>query len=175
MAHDARIEACVPCVVGRQRHRSTAPAVSPEEHFCWNLFSPFLDNIISQLNKRFCSKHATFQIVSCIYQQSIFINYVQCISDQSQQAQKLLNLVPSIIRELPSLPYLSEQVSLYKCDIPAPTVFQQELQRWYQHYKAKPASACPSSCAKAIKECDKDIFPNIYVLLQIACTLPVTS
>ena len=27
----------------------------------------------------------------------------------------------------------------------------------------------------ALKECDKDIFPNIYVLLQIACTLPVPS
>ena len=31
------------------------------------------------------------------------------------------------------------------------------------------------SPAAAIKECDRDHFPNIIVLLQIACTLPVTS
>ena len=33
----------------------------------------------------------------------------------------------------------------------------------------------PSSCAKAIKVCDKESFPNVFILLQIACTLPVTS
>ena len=33
----------------------------------------------------------------------------------------------------------------------------------------------PSSAAEAIKECDRDMFPNIYILLQIACTIPVTS
>ena len=35
----------------------------------------------------------------------------------------------------------------------------------------------PSSVGEVIKECDKDMFPNIYnyVLLQIACTIPVTS
>lgn len=29
--------------------------------------------------------------------------------------------------------------------------------------------------ASALKECDKNLFPNISTLLQIACTLPVTS
>ena len=33
----------------------------------------------------------------------------------------------------------------------------------------------PASPAAAIKECDSDSFPNISVLLQLACTLPVTS
>ena len=33
----------------------------------------------------------------------------------------------------------------------------------------------PSSCAKVIKACDKESFPNVFILLQIACTLPVTS
>ena len=27
----------------------------------------------------------------------------------------------------------------------------------------------------ALKDCDKDVFPNIHALLRIACTLPVTS
>ena len=25
------------------------------------------------------------------------------------------------------------------------------------------------------KDCDRDCFPNVYILLQIACTIPVTS
>ena len=33
----------------------------------------------------------------------------------------------------------------------------------------------PSTPAKAIKECDMESFPNVFILLQIACTLPVTS
>ena len=30
-------------------------------------------------------------------------------------------------------------------------------------------------CASALKACDKLLYPNIFVYLQIACTLPVTS
>ena len=38
-----------------------------------------------------------------------------------------------------------------------------------------PKSQRGSTLATAIKECDEDNFPNIFVLLKIACTLPVTS
>ena len=33
----------------------------------------------------------------------------------------------------------------------------------------------PKKPASAIKECDKDMYPNVYVLLQLACTIPATS
>ena len=38
-----------------------------------------------------------------------------------------------------------------------------------------PKSQRGSTLATAITECDKDHFPNIFVLLKIACTLLVTS
>ena len=38
-----------------------------------------------------------------------------------------------------------------------------------------PKSQRGSTLATAIKERDEDHFPNIFVLLKIACTLPVTS
>ena len=41
-------------------------------------------------------------------------------------------------------------------------------------YMARREDERPSA-AEAIKECDGDMFPNIYILLQIACTIPVTS
>ena len=33
----------------------------------------------------------------------------------------------------------------------------------------------PNTAAKALKECDDDLFPNIYVLLKICATIPATS
>ena len=70
---------------------------------------------------------------------------------------------------------MTEVVELYSNDIPSPELFMQELTRWKLKYLAKAESDQPSSCASAIIECDKDLFPNIYSLLKIACSLPVTS
>ena len=37
------------------------------------------------------------------------------------------------------------------------------------------ANDCPDSCAKATKMCHSATFPNLYVVLQVACIIPVTS
>jgi len=37
-------------------------------------------------------------------------------------------------------------------------------------YISKKAGDKSSLAVEAIKECDKDMFPNIFLLLQIACT-----
>ena len=39
----------------------------------------------------------------------------------------------------------------------------------------KAESERATTCAKPIKECDRVLFPNLFISLQIACTLPVTS
>ena len=36
-------------------------------------------------------------------------------------------------------------------------------------------SELPDSCVKGIKACDKLFFPNIFTLLKLECTFPVTS
>ena len=42
-------------------------------------------------------------------------------------------------------------------------------------YSNMPENLRPASPAQAIEDCDVDMFPNIFVLLKIACTFPVTS
>ena len=42
-------------------------------------------------------------------------------------------------------------------------------------YLSMPEDLRPVSPAQAIQDCDRDLFPNIFTLLQIACTIPVTS
>ena len=64
---------------------------------------------------------------------------------------------------------------MYKCDLPSPTSLPEELHRWDQRYKHKYQNDCLNSCAKAIKECQRESFLNLHILLQLACTIPVTS
>jgi len=42
-------------------------------------------------------------------------------------------------------------------------------------YSSKPKEDKPNTAAKALKECDNDLFPNIYALLKICATIPATS
>ena len=62
---------------------------------------------------------------------------------------------------------ISEAVQLYHDNLPSPKLFDEEF------------SCCvdqrPKTCARALKECYSNLYPNISVLLRIACTLPVSS
>ena len=67
---------------------------------------------------------------------------------------------------------LSEVVKQYSSDMPSPELVDKELLRWKSKYSSVKNECLPSSPSAAIKECDADLYP---VLLQIACTIPVTS
>ena len=58
-----------------------------------------------------------------------------------------------------------------KDDLPTQYLLAEEMHRWQHHYQAYK----PDSCTKAIKVCEKNTFPNLDVLLQLACTIQVTS
>ena len=70
---------------------------------------------------------------------------------------------------------ISEAVELYHDDLPSPELFDQEFSRWKDIYVHKSADQRPKTCASVLKECDSNLYPNLSVLLRIACTLPVTS
>ena len=70
---------------------------------------------------------------------------------------------------------ISEDVELYCADLPSPELFDQELTRWQDMHLHKPADKRPTTGASTLKECDGYLFPNVSVLLQILCTLTVTS
>ena len=132
----------------RQIHRPNAEVEGAEDWYRINVAIPFLDHIISELNARF--------------------------SSLAQTASKLYGIIPAILCSSKNVD-LTEVVQLYTDDLPSPELFQQELQRWKTRYLSKSNSELPSTCAKALAECDEELFPNLYVLLVIACTLPVTS
>ena len=58
--------------------------------------------------------------------------------------------------------------------MPNPSVVATEILRWKAKWERQGAEDRPESLATAIQQCDKDFFPNIYALLHLGCTVPVT-
>ena len=108
---------------------------------------PFLDHIISALESQF--------------------------SKASEIALSLLGLVPSVCcsREV----NLDDALEKYEGDLPSIDLFPAEFMRWRRRFMEQPPEERPASPFEAMKVCDSDMFPNVSILLQIACTLPVTS
>lgn len=53
-------------------------------------------------------------------------------------------------------------------------IADQEIGVWKRHRFAQNEDSRPSTLATSLKECKK-LLPNLYALLKIGCTLPVTS
>ena len=148
MAENVGILPTAPRTTGRQLHRANAPAVDPKEYYRVNVAVPFLDHIISELDGQF--------------------------SGLSIRVSKLRRLVPSVIQESQITAHkLTNSVDLYKDDLPSPQLFFVEFQRWKIKVQAGIIKA--DSCAASLKACDPDDFPNLYILLKIVATLPMTS
>ena len=148
MATSINVAPSKPRNCSHQRNRPNASAETIEEWYRINVAIPFLDHIINELGEQFSSLTKT--------------------------SLKLLGLVPSVLCQN-STPDLSDAIKLYSSDLPSPEQFDQEYQRWKHYFACKASDQIPTTCASAIKECDQAFYPNIYALLTIACTLPVTS
>ena len=143
-----KIPIATPRIAARQVHRSNIPADSPEAYYRRNLMIPFLDHIITELTERF---------------------------GQIQQTKvKLLGLVLSVAATYPPAS-VTEIGELYKDDLPSPHLLSTEFRRWKTKYSLAPLDHRPNTLQGALHSCDKDDFPNIFTLLLIACTLPVTT
>lgn len=137
----------MPRIASKQQHRSNAPASSPREYYQRNVAIPVLDHIIACIDQQF--------------------------SPSAIIATSLLGLVPNVLCSKDV--ELDAAINKYEADLPSPELFQMELKCWKSRYLSMPSDLRPKSPAEAIKDCDSTSFPNISVLLQIACTIPVTS
>lgn len=84
-----------------------------------------------------------------------------------------MGLVPSVIcdREVD----ISDAVAMYAADLPSPEIAPEEFSDWKAFSMGMGPSDRPDSCRRALLACDPSRFPNVAVLLRIACTLAVTS
>ena len=146
LADELNIVVTIPRINAREVHRDNIPADTPEEYYRRTLMIPFLDHITTELENRFGPIHQT--------------------------KVKLLGLVPSLANSYP-LASVNEVGDLYKADLPSPHLLSTEFSRWKSRFSS--THNRPDNLQKALQVCDEDDFPNISVLLNIACTLPVTT
>jgi len=91
------------------------------------------------------------------------------------RVSKLLGLVPSVIQESQiTTQQLTDLVDQYKDDLPSRQPFScAEFERWKMKVQARIITA--DLCAASLRARDLYDFPNLYILLKIAATLPVIS
>ena len=71
---------------------------------------------------------------------------------------------------------LADLIGLYRNDLPNPDIVDQELLLWKKNkWSLTSADSRPSALPESVKKCNKKRFPDVFVLLKIGCTLPVTS
>ena len=59
--------------------------------------------------------------------------------------------------------------------LPNHMIVDQEIRLWKVRFDNVPDDERPVTLATTIKQCDKSHLPNLFALLKIGCTLPVTS
>lgn len=148
LAESQNITVSTPRIAQRQAHRANVPAETPEIYYRRNVMLPFLDHILSEMDTRFNELH--------------------------KKIVKLLVLVPSVLAQSESIDPIQDIAEVYSTDLPMPSSLSVEWQRWKQKWRLVPECDRPDTLRKALVECDKDCYPNIKVLLSVACTLPVT-
>ena len=142
----APAEMCMPRIAKHQTMRNNTPAGTPKLYYLRNLYYPFLDNIISQLEQRFSDHAKTVMQLSLLLPANI-------------ATVDFRDIEPAVILYLPLL------------QMPLMTV-KAEFLLW-QSLCQKHSEIV--TWKRAYELCQKDVFPAIKKLLSVLATLPVSS
>ena len=147
------VQPSMPRIIQRQVHRNNAPAPTPEDYYRINLTTDFLNHALVQLDSRF--------------QDDVFECY------------KGFSVIPSIL--LVTSPVWKDNVwefcNHYRQDIPNYAGLPAELLLWERMWKGKKdrREDIPDSIDATLEQIDKDAYVNIYTILQILITIPISS
>lgn len=135
----------IPRIVGYQKNRSNVVTSSPEEYYRITIAIPFFDDFIEQLQTR-------------------FNNHKSIISSLHKLLPKICNKFEI---DLNDFKVYSEFLDL--------EVLPQEINLWKRKWADKLDEDRPNSAIEAYIKCNYDYFPNIFFLLKVLATLPVST
>jgi len=96
--------------------------------------------------------------------------------DLKQKCRSLWGLIPKYCDALPNTAQdLEKLLEIYQEDVGPRAAVVSEVQRWVNKWKKEDVSTVPSSAIEALCACHADIYPNVYILLTILGTLPVST
>ena len=142
-----------PRIASRQQHCSNPDITSPEDYFRVTLYDEFLSHVVAELEDRFVN-NPTHTIVQGLF----YLLPSQCVNLHNDG-------------DLPA--ELNQAVEFYKHDLPHSVMFPTEYGMWIRKWKADHRP--PEKLVDTIQACSKIQFPNLYTLLHIALTVPITS
>ncbi len=149
LADKSNIAVSMPRVSHHQQHRSNPQHTSVEDYFKKTIAIPFLDHLIADLSSRFTS--------------------------HNKQVASLQILLPSSINSTSSFSELDEVISFYSDDLPNSNIIDEELCHWKSKWLRIPVENRPKCLSDCLKQCSPITFSNIFTLLKIFATLPLSS
>ncbi|XP_050537332.1 52 kDa repressor of the inhibitor of the protein kinase-like [Daktulosphaira vitifoliae] len=137
----------IPRIIGRQTNRVNIETNSPESYFRVAFFIPYIDTFIDQLNLRF------------VNQKMLLLDFKSLISTDENEAH-FLRLAQMYMFDL------------NECE---ESVLLAEFKLWKRRLESIKSSNTPRNAMEAIVLCNSQIYPNVFKLLQIFATLPVST
>ena len=142
-------EPCMPRTAQKQSYRDNTPADNIQEYYRRTVAIPLLCCITSELETRF--------------------------SANCNKASKPLFLVPSIVVQDEFNSDVNNTIGIYEDDLIDKYLMDQELGLWKRKWSVCLPIDRPDTLASTLISCDDRRFPNIFRLMKIGCTLPITS
>lgn len=144
---DVGEEIKIPRRTSSQRHRCNVEANDPEKYFRVAIAIPLIDDFIQQLKDRFL--------------------------DHKEVFTSLYSLLPSVCCD-PTVSLDIQNLKMYeeKVDL---ELLEAEFELWKLYWSKKDESDRPTCAIESLGECNEEFYPNIFILLNIFSTLPVTT
>ena len=143
-----RPEPVVPRLCARQTLRANPSVATAEDYWRVTIFIPFLDMLTSELRSRF--------------------------SSLTQKAVQGLLLLPKHLNKLSTLK-VSDIFDAYRKDLPDPSSFQAEIDRWKIKWSRTAKEELPGSLKPTLEDLNKKAYPNIFRIFRLLQVVPVTA
>ena len=149
IAAHSKIAATMPRVIQRQAHRSNPELTSVEEYYKRAIVIPFLDHLINEITCRF--------------------------DTHTKQVASIQGLLPvRITSDFPLLD-IQEAIDFYTSDLPNAEVIDEEVHIWKSRWLSSSLQERPQTLSDSLKVCSPETLPNLFTLLKLFATLPLSS
>lgn len=150
LAAKYNIDPMSPRAVGRQAHRSNIPAENPKEYWRLNVFLPFADNLISELQDRLLKPRQRL-LVQHLLPKFLNVNEMTAAQHWTDIKIEYSHFLKSTGTEL---------------DI--------ELETW-QHAIADETFAAGVDTLQAATKVTEHLYPNLHIMFKVLLTMPVST
>ena len=140
----------MPHINSCQMHCSNPECTSVEEYYVYKciVVIPLLDHLITEFTSRFDA--------------------------HTKKAAMIQGLLPVRLSLESSVQNIQEAIAFYKNDLPNADIFDEEFYIWKCRWLSVAVQNRPHSISETLKVCMPEIVPNIFTLLRLFATLPLS-